>query len=97
MKIVAHCAVWVLAFCAVLASPVVLIFGVPLAIGIGADIVDSGAGPPMAVLIATAAACIGLRRPSARALAKKLLHLAAPIGTAKRVAAGAPQAAKSIS
>ena len=47
-----RCAV---AFCAVLISPVILIYGVPLAIGAVADLVHAGLGPIATVLIADAA------------------------------------------
>jgi hypothetical protein len=47
-NIIAHFAVWVLAFCAVLTLPVVLIFGVPIAIGLGADLVQA---PQVAALL----------------------------------------------
>ena len=98
MKIVAHCAVWALAFCAVLVSPVILIFGVPLVIGIGTDLVDAGAGPIAAVLIAGTLACLTLKAPM-RASAKALLLSAAPLGRPKRLAGepAPPHAAKSIS
>jgi hypothetical protein len=98
MKVVAHCAVWILAFCAVLISPVILIFGVPLAIGIGADVIDAGAGPLGAVLIASTLACLTIKGPM-RASAKALFRSAAPHRHAKQLvaAAAARQAAKSIS
>ena len=99
MKIVAHCAVWFLAFCAVLISPVILIFCVPLAIGVTADVFEMGAGPLVAVLIASALACFLASKPPARAFAKTLLRPVAPLSSAKRLAAAAAarQAAKSIS
>src|ERR1700693_1818262 len=99
MKIVAHCAVWVLALCAVLISPVILIFGVPLAIGVGTDLVETGAGPILAVLIASTVASVFLCKPPMRAFAKGLFRSAVPGGDAKRLIAGtaARQAAKSIS
>lgn len=99
MKIVAHCAVWFLAFCAVLVSPVILIFCVPLAIGVTADVWEMGAGPLLAVLVASTLACLLASKPPMRAFAKTLLRSAAPVGGAKRLAAAAAarQAAKSIS
>jgi len=99
MKIFAHCAVWALAFCAVPVSPVILIFGVPLAIGLGTDIVQSGAGPLAAVFIAASITCVGLCNASVRASVKSLLRSAAPLGPAKSLAAAAASghAAKSIS
>ena len=99
MKIVAHCAVWILAFCAVLVSPVVLIFAVPLAIGLGTDFVQAGAAPLAAVFIASTVALFGLRKAPVRASAKALLHSAAPLGAGKRLvtAPASHHAAKSIS
>jgi hypothetical protein len=98
MKVVAHCAVWVLAFFAVLISPIILIFGVPLAIGVGADVIDSGAGPLGAVLIAITVACLTMKRPML-ASAKALFRSAVPHRDAKQLVPGAAarQAAKSIS
>jgi hypothetical protein len=98
MKFVAHCAVWVLAFCAVLVSPVILIFAVPLAIGIGSDIVTTGAGPIAAIVLAGTLACLTLGKSSVRAYAKTLFPSSTPLGTAKRLADGAAgrHAAKSI-
>src|SRR3954463_14687945 len=99
MKIFAHCAVWALAFCAVLVSPVILIFGVPLAIGLGTDIVQAGAGPLAAVFIAAGITLLGLCKAPVRASVKSLLCPAAPLAPARRLAAAAASrhAAKSIS
>ena len=36
----AHYAGWLVAFCAALISPAILIYGLPLAIGVGADLVE---------------------------------------------------------
>ena len=54
-KIGFRCAVWMLAFCAVLLSPVILIYGVPVAIGEVTDVTQAGLGPIATVLIADAA------------------------------------------
>jgi uncharacterized membrane protein YvlD (DUF360 family) len=98
MKIVAHCAVWVLAFCAVLVSPVILIFGVPLAIGIGTDLVEAGAAPLAAVFVAAGVALFGLRKAPVRASLKALLRSAMPASHKPLAApAAARHAAKSIS
>jgi len=97
MKIVAHCAVWVLAFCAVLVSPVILIFGVPLASGMGTDLVQAGAAPLAAVFIAGSVGLFGLRKAPIRASAKALLRSAVPVGGKPLAAPAARQAAKSIS
>src|SRR4051794_9983687 len=98
MKIVAHCAGWGFAFCAVLVSPVILIFGVPWLMGVGPAIVQSGAAPLAAVFIAGSVALFGLGKAPVRASVKALLRSAVPVGTAKRlpVAAAVRPAAKSI-
>ena len=54
-KIGFRCAVWMFALCAVLISPVILIYGVPVVIGAVTDIVQAGLGPVATVLIADAA------------------------------------------
>lgn len=91
--------VWLLAFCAVLVSPVILIFGVPLVVGVGTDLVEAGAGPILAVLIASAVATLFVRRQPVRAFAKTMFRSATPGRDAKRLISGtaARQAAKSIS
>ena len=90
MKIVAHCAVWLLAFCAVLISPVILIFAVPLAIGIGADIVHYGAGPVAAVAMAATLASLMLWKPPVRALVRNLIRPVPPLDGSRPAAARAP-------
>jgi hypothetical protein len=99
MKVAAHCAVWVLAFCAVLVSPVVLIFAVPFAIGFGSDVVAAGYAPLAAVLVAASLTCVMLRNPPLRASVKALCRSAAPFGAARRLAhaVASRHAAKSIS
>ena len=66
-KIALHGAVWVLAFCAVLISPAILIYSVPVVVGAVADIVQAGGGPIAAVLFASAAACLKFRKALLRA------------------------------
>jgi hypothetical protein len=68
-KIALHGAVWVLAFCAVLISPVIVIYSVPVLVGAVADVVQAGGGPIAAVLIASAAACLMFRKALIRAAA----------------------------
>ena len=97
MKIVAHCAVWVLAFCAVLVSPVILIFGVPLAIGIGTDLVEAGAAPLAVVFVAAGVALFGLRKAPVRASLKALLRSVPVSHKPLPAPAAARHAAKSIS
>ena len=61
-KIGFRCAVWMLTFCAVLISPVILIYGVPVAIGVVTDVTQSGLGPIATVLMADAAAWQQIRQ-----------------------------------
>ena len=98
MKIVAHCAVWILAFCAVLVSPAILIFGVPLMIGVGADIVQGGAAPLLGALLSASLAVFGLCSAPVRASVKALLRSAVPLGRKQLASpAVARHAVKSIS
>jgi hypothetical protein len=50
-KIARHCAGWGLSFCAVLISPVILIYSAPLAVGAASDIVHAGGGTIAAAII----------------------------------------------
>jgi hypothetical protein len=45
MKIGFRCAMWMLTFCAVLISPVILIYGMPVLVGVVADVLQAGLGP----------------------------------------------------
>ena len=54
-KISFRCAQWMFAFCAVLISPVILIYGVPVAIGAVTDVTQAGLGPIATALIVDAA------------------------------------------
>jgi hypothetical protein len=54
-KIGFRCAVWVFAFCAVPISPVILIYGVPVLVGIVADVVQAALAHCDRPLIANAA------------------------------------------
>jgi uncharacterized membrane protein YvlD (DUF360 family) len=73
MKVISHC-VWVFSLCAVLISPVIVIFGVPLVIGVGTDVVQAGGGPMAAVVIASTLAILGLYKVPVRGTAKALLN-----------------------
>jgi putative effector of murein hydrolase LrgA (UPF0299 family) len=55
---------WVFALCATLISPVILLFTVPVAIGVGGDLVRACGEPVAVVLIGSAAACLVLGRAS---------------------------------
>jgi hypothetical protein len=95
MKVAAHCGVWLLAFCAMLVSPVILIFGVPLAIGVGTDIVQAGAAPFTGVLVAAGVTLLSLCKSPVRASARALLRSVLAVG--HKPLAASPHAAKSIS
>jgi hypothetical protein len=56
LNLLKNMAMWTLAIGAVLASPVILIYSVPFAIGILTDIARLGYGPMAAVLVASAVA-----------------------------------------
>jgi len=79
-KVVLHGSMWVVALCAALISPVILIFVVPLAIGIGADLAPACGAPVALVLIASAAACLVVCKASGRGWVKALLRAAVPSG-----------------
>jgi hypothetical protein len=68
-KIGLHLAVWVGAFCAVLISPVILLYTVPVAVVAVSDIVHAGGAAIAAGLIASAATCLMLRQARSRAAA----------------------------
>jgi hypothetical protein len=55
-KIALHCAGWGVALCAVLISPVILVYSVPVAVGVVSDIVHAGGGPVVAGSIVSAVA-----------------------------------------
>jgi hypothetical protein len=46
-----HCSGWGLAFCAVLISPVILLYSGPLVVGVASDIVHAGGGTIAAAVI----------------------------------------------
>ncbi|HEX6442812.1 MAG TPA: hypothetical protein VF007_11540 [Stellaceae bacterium] len=99
MKLIAHCAAWIGAFCFVLVSPVALIFAVPFAIGFVSDAIAAGFAPLAAVPVAAGMGCVLLRNPPLRASAKALCRSAAPLAAARRLAhaVASRYAAKSIS
>jgi hypothetical protein len=55
------CASWGLAFLAILLSPIILIFAIPLAIGIGLDIFDRYGEAPIALALFAPVALVLLR------------------------------------
>ncbi len=58
MKNVRTCAAWELAVVAILLSPIVLIFAIPLAVGIGLDIFDLVGEGPVALALGGPAALL---------------------------------------
>ena len=75
-KIGRHCAICVLTFCAALISPVILIYGPLIAIGVMADVVRAGNSPIAAAVIASAVAFLTLRKAPVRALLRRAVVLA---------------------
>ena len=65
------CAIWGVAIGALLLSPIVVIFSIPLAIGIGFDIFDLGE-VPFALALGAPAAFVASRFVSPRALMRQL-------------------------
>jgi hypothetical protein len=55
-KIALHYPGWGVALCAVLISPVILVYSVPVALGVVSDIVHAGGGPVVAGSIVSAVA-----------------------------------------
>jgi hypothetical protein len=65
-KIALRCAAWGLAFCAVLLiSPVILIYSVPIAIGIVSDVVRAGYGPIAVLLFISTVGLLRVHRAAA--------------------------------
>ena len=72
------CAAWGLAGSAVLLSPIMVIFLIPLMIGIGLDIFDMFGEAPFVLALCTPLAFVLLRMVSPRALARQLAALLGP-------------------
>lgn len=66
------CAIWGLAVFAILLSPIVLIFSIPLAIGIGIDVFDLAGEAPFVLALCAPAAFLLLRLVSPRAVVRQL-------------------------
>ena len=64
-----------LAVSAILLSPIIVIFSIPLTIGIGLDVFELFGEAPFALALSTPLACVLLRRFSPRALAHQLAAL----------------------
>ena len=72
------CTAWGLAASAVLLSPIVVIFLIPLTIGIGLDIFDLFGEAPFALALCAPVVFVLLRLVSPRALARQLAALLRP-------------------
>jgi hypothetical protein len=72
------CAAWGLAAAAILVSPIIVIFLIPLTIGIGFDIVDLIGEAPFALALSAPAAFVLLRMISLRGLAPRFAALLRP-------------------
>ena len=66
------CAKWGLAVLAILLSPIILIFSIPLMIGIGLDIFDRYGEAPIVLALCAPVAFVLLRLVSPRALVRQL-------------------------
>ena len=69
------CAAWGLAVSAILLSPIIVIFLIPLTIGVGFDIFDLIGEAPFAFVMCAPAAFVLFRLVSPRALAHQLAAL----------------------
>ncbi len=72
------CTAWGLAASAVLLSPIVVIFLIPLTIGIGLDIFDLFGEAPFALALCAPVVFVLLRLVSPRALVRQLAALLRP-------------------
>jgi hypothetical protein len=66
------CTIWGIAVLAILLSPIIVIFSIPLAIGIGVDIFDLVGETPIAIALCVPVAFVLLRLVSPRALVHQL-------------------------
>jgi hypothetical protein len=72
------CAAWGLAVCGILVSPIIVIFLIPLAIGVGLDIFDLIGEVPFALALCAPVAFVLLRLVSPRTLMRQLAALLRP-------------------
>jgi hypothetical protein len=73
-----NCKAWGLAVSAILLSPIIVIFLIPLTIGIGFDLFDLCGEVPFAIALFAPAAFVLLRRVSPRAVGRFLAALFRP-------------------
>jgi len=72
------CAAWGLAMVAILFSPIVVIFLIPLAIGVGFDVFELVGETPFVLLLCAPFAFVLLRLVSLRSMARQLAVLLRP-------------------
>lgn len=72
------CTTWGLAVSAILLSPIIVIFLIPLTIGVGLDIFELMGEGPFALALCAPAAFVLLRLVSPRAVARQLAALLRP-------------------
>jgi putative effector of murein hydrolase LrgA (UPF0299 family) len=72
------CTVWGLAASAVLLAPIIVIFFIPLSIGVGLDIFDLVGETPFALALCAPAAFLLVRLVASRGLAHQLAALLRP-------------------
>jgi len=77
MKHVRRCASWGLAVALIIMSPVVLIFGLPFAIGIGLDIIERAGETPLVLVLCLPVALV-LAVALVRSLASARPHFGRP-------------------
>jgi hypothetical protein len=72
------CTVWGLAASAILLAPIIVIFFIPLTIGVGLDIFDLVGETPFALALCAPAAFVLVRQVASRALMHQLAALLRP-------------------
>ena len=78
MNISRTCAAWGLVMVAILFSPIVVIFLIPLAIGVGFDVFELVGETPFVLLLCAPFAFVLLRLVSLRSMARQLAVLLRP-------------------
>jgi hypothetical protein len=101
MKPIRTCLGWGLGVVAVLLSPIVVIFGIPLAVGIGLDLFDVAGEGPLALALCAPVVFLLVRRGAPRALvhrfAAALWRPRQPLNPAAKLTTTLNYAPKSIS
>ncbi len=101
MKYFHTCMTWGLAFVAIVLSPIILIFAIPLAVGIGLDIFDLFGNGPIALALSAPVAFAVLHRVSPRAVMRQfagfVTHSRQPLHPSAELTRQLDYAPKSIS